>query len=139
LLLIVASIFSISCTSPKGKSITLRSRPSLIKDTFIYCQLNSPWISNCLYFYGFDSISNVGFFEKRMEADDGQYWFGKGKFKKGKKRILVYSYSLIRTYNGVPKDTMIIPDLDYVFLKDTLIEVGKRQEGNILFVRRPFN
>ena len=67
------------------------------QDTVRYCRSNSPWISNCYSFYKLNNQSSGGTFEQFMNSDDGQHWYGKGKFTEYKNKIIVDSYKSIRS------------------------------------------
>ena len=73
------------------------------QDTSKYCQSKSIYVSNCYVFYKPDKTQNKGFFEKFMDADDGQRWYGKGNFIETKSRIILDQFRLFRTmysYSG---------------------------------------
>ena len=78
------------------------------QDTVRYCQSNSPWISNCWSFYKLDNQSTGGTFEHFMNSDDGQHWYGKGKFTESKNKIIVDSYKSIRSiYYQYANDSLV--------------------------------
>jgi hypothetical protein len=105
-------------------------------DTVIYCQTNSPWISSCLYFHKVEKPFNGGIFEKVMESDDGQSWYGKGIYKEVNNKVILYSFNLIRSINNSVKDSMIIPKLTFIKKSDSLIDSKVIEKGQIIFVRR---
>ncbi len=77
------------------------------QDTLRYCQSHSPWVSNCYHFYKLDKQSTVGIFEKFMYSDDGQRWYGKGKFTEYKNKIVLDSFKIVRTIYHIRGDSLL--------------------------------
>ena len=112
--------------------------PCLGQDTTIYCQTNSPWVSNCFHFYKTDKNVNGGIVEKRMESDDGQHWHGVGTYVETNNKIVVHSMNLVKTQNdfqgnkmvkdSLTKETLLIPALTFHKRKVALVlKDGKRK------------
>lgn len=72
------------------------------QDTLRYCQSNSPWVSNCYCFYKIEGI-----FEKFANSDDGQRWYGKGKFTEYKNKIILDSFKIVRTIYHISEDSLL--------------------------------
>lgn len=106
------------------------------QDTLIYCQKNSPWVSNCYKFYKVSKKSNNGTFEKFMESDDGQKWYGIGKFRENKSKITTYSFKLIRTLDNTVKDSVTIKKNSFVKHLDSLSQFENDKSNKAVFVRQ---
>jgi hypothetical protein len=103
-------------------------------------------MANRYYFYKENKQSDSGTFEKKMESDDGQNWYGKGTFIEFKVKLMLKSFELIRTmnYNNIDNgqnkklvtDTTVIPTL--IFLKSgaDLIEEEKGKHSKKIFTRQ---
>ena len=144
------SVISLSCNTSKSVAHTnnglYNGKFYSRKDTLIYCQTLSPWVANCYYFYKFNKTSNSGLFEKLMDSDDGQHWYGIGKFTEFKNKIILYSFQLIHTVNYINSDSVsnekIIRDTTIIqtatFFKDgnTLFQPSKTKNGKIIFAIR---
>lgn len=75
------------------------------QDTLVFCQTNSPWVSNCYYFFYKSKVK--GGFEKIWDSDDGQYWSGKGTFIETKKKIMTSLTILSLTMQKINYDSLI--------------------------------
>ena len=106
------------------------------QDTLTYCQKNSPWVSSCYKFYKVSKKSDKGTFEKFMESDDGQKWYGTGKFGESKSKITIYSFKLIRTLDNVVKDSVTIKTYNFVKHLDGLIQLQSKKYKKTVFVRQ---
>jgi len=106
------------------------------QDTLVYCQKNSPWISNCYYFYKSSKKMRNGIFQKSMESDDGQNWYGIGKFRETKRRIVIFSFSLIRTYDKSVKDSTTIQTFKFIKKNKSLIQSGNKKSEEVIFALR---
>lgn len=106
------------------------------QDTLIYCQKNSPWISSCYKFYKVNKKSGNGTFEKFMESDDGQKWYGIGKFSETKTKMIIYSFNLIRTLDNSVKDSVTIKGTSFVKHLDSLIQSKSNKSNKTVFVRQ---
>ena len=136
LILFALSVLSLSCAGSKYNRTQNNAVSIFSRDTIAYCQAKSPWISNCLYFYKTDNQSKGGTFEKIMESDDGQRWYGKGKYKEAQNKVILHSFKLIRSlYNSI-KDSTTIPTLEYLKNKDSLVQLEDIQTNRIIFVRQ---
>ncbi len=81
-----------------------------------------------------------------MDSDDGQHWYGIGKFTEFKNKIILYSFQLIHTVNYINSDSVsnekIIRDTTIIqtatFFKDgnTLFQPSKTKNGKIIFAIR---
>jgi hypothetical protein len=78
------------------------------KDSLTYCQSKSPWVANCYTFYFSTSQNQSGYFEKKVESDDGQFWWGKGRFHSSNDTVFLSSYILIRCLDGKEQDSSLI-------------------------------
>ncbi len=135
-LFFVLIVSFLSCRNLKSKSNYENSFLNSKVDTVIYCQTNSPWISSCLYFHKAERQFNGGIFEKVMESDDGQSWYGKGSYKEVNNKVILNSFNLIRSIDNSVKDSMIIPKLTFIKKGDSLIDSKVIEKGQIIFVRR---
>jgi len=88
---------------------------SLAQDTTRYYQTNlQPYGSNCYRFYKVKKADKSGSFERLQGFDDGQSFYGKGKFIESKKAIKLKPYLFIKTHdvykiilkNGEPTDSI---------------------------------
>jgi len=101
-----------------------------------YCQADaSPYADNCFIFKKLKPGSKTGTFEQIMEFDDGQKFYGKGKFVQSENKITFSRYMLVRKeYNfkgdSVLKcDTSIVPGGTFYKKGKYLIEYDPRQKG----------
>jgi hypothetical protein len=117
------------------------------QDTVVYCQTcpgGICWCSNCYTFCKESKESNHGTFAKSMSCDDGQHWYGTGSFTEFKNKILLDSFSLVRTIYRIGLDTLmqdynvhdttIIPGLTYYKAGETLIFRDGKQKT--IFTKR---
>jgi len=103
-----------------------------LKDTACYCQTHSPWISNCFCFYRENASTVKGIFEKKMESDDGQNWYGRGTFVEKPGKITLSSFNLIHSINGKITDSTIVGSLTLVKKSDRLVQDDK-QDGKVSY------
>ncbi len=106
------------------------------QDTLTYCQKNSPWITNCYSFYKVSKDTNCGTFNKYMESDDGQKWYGIGNFIERKNKIIIYSFKLIRTLDNIVMDSTIIQSLSFIKQKGCLFQDEKHKSNKLIFIRQ---
>ncbi len=116
------------------------------QDTTSYCQANTRWYgSNCYLFYKTNKMDHIGNFIKIMQFDDGQCFYGRGTFREKGKKIVLDSFTLIRTLyhvsigdsikKVVEKDSSVIPRLIFYKSGNDLIEKDKKNEPKTLYTR----
>lgn len=131
-LFILFIIVAIGC---KDSQKVFRQNDKSFSDTVRFCQIQSPWVSTCFDFYKKNNESTNGFFEKTMESDDGQLWYGKGTFKEDKSKIVLSEFLLFRTLNNI-KDTSKIEPMTFVKNKDSLILNDVQTDNKIIFLKQ---
>ena len=77
-----------------------------------------------------------GIFQKSMESDDGQNWYGIGKFRETKRRIVIFSFSLIRTYDKSVKDSTTVQTFKFIKKNKSLIQSGNKKSEEVIFALR---
>ena len=77
-----------------------------------------------------------GIFQKSMESDDGQNWYGIGKFRETKRRIVIFSFSLIRTYDKSVKDSKTVQTFKFIKKNKSLIQSGNKKSEEVIFALR---
>ena len=75
------------------------------QDTLCYRQSNSLLFSNYYYFYKSNQQPLEGIFEKFMNYDDCQRWYGRGKFTEYKNKIILDSFKIVRTIHHFMLDS----------------------------------
>jgi hypothetical protein len=110
---------------------------SSAQDTVRYCQENlAPYGSNCYRFYKVKKTDKSGTFERSQGFDDGQNFYGTGKFIESKKVIKLKPYLFIKIHdiykiiikNGVAEDSIVKGVRDTFRLKngETLLKYKSR-------------
>ena len=123
------------------------------QDTLMYCQIYSPWVSNCYCFDKPSVQSKKGIFERKMVSDDGQLWFGRGTYTAYKHKIVTDSFTLKSIQRHITSryvsanevtdtkiDTLltdVTPVNSLTFLKkgENLILKSRKRKGRVLFTR----
>lgn len=129
------ALFIITVLSCKNSQNILVQKGTNFSDTINYCQIHSPWVSTCLVFYKKNKIANNGLFEKTMESDDGQHWYGKGRFIEKSNKIILSGFSLIRTLNNI-QDTSQIESLIFIKSRDSLILNDDKTNIQTIFLKQ---
>lgn len=117
------------------------------QDTVRYCQTNSPWVSNCFHFYKTDNNARSGTVEKIMSSDDGQRWYGLGRFTETKNKISVQPMKLVRSRyhfqgdsfvkDSLTNDATFIPTLTFHKQKGQIVLKGSKRRSTIYSIYRP--
>jgi hypothetical protein len=115
-------VLSISSCVGTKKILNTEDCISFSRDSVTYCQSNSPWLANCYTFYYATSSTESGYFAKKIESDDGQFWLGKGRFYKSNDTIFLNSYNLIRSLDGKEQDSSVIAPAFLIKKKNILIQ-----------------
>ena len=125
--------FIVALLSCKNSQKILDTKSYNISDTTHYCQIHSPWVTTCFFFYKKSKETKNGLFEKEMESDDGQHWYGKGEFVEKNNKVMLSKFMLIRTLNN-KQDTSQIEPLTFLKSGDTLIL--NDNNSKIIFIKQ---
>jgi len=126
--ILCASLLTGCSGMSKATSSTSTNQPK-----WVYCQSQSGWISNCIYFIAEGDNLQQGRFRKLMGSDDGQEWYGEGSFETKGDQVWMHPYYLVRRMNGVVRDSSKVPSLMFARRGDSLFLVN---DAGIVYVLR---